>query len=227
MSSIKLITTSDGSHSLFNEELHETYHSVHGAIQESSHVFINQGLDYYLAKFKPESISILEVGFGTGLNTLLTIQHALTKGIRVRYTTLELFPLPEEVWSALNYTAIIGLQESFGIIHRSTWNVMEKILPGFELLKLHISLQDAVFQPGSYDLVYFDAFAPGKQPELWELPLLEKIEEAMNPNAVFVTYCAKGQLKRDLKTLEMSVETLAGPPGKKEMVRAHKSLGQG
>jgi len=227
MASIRLITTSDGSHSLFNEELHETYHSIHGAIQESSHVFINQGLDYYFGKFQPESISILEVGFGTGLNTLLTIQHALNKGIRVRYTTLELFPLQEEVWSALNYTAIIGLQESFSKIHRSDWDVMEKILPGFEFLKLHTSLQEAVFKPGSYDLVYFDAFAPGKQPELWELPLLKKIEEAMSPNAVFVTYCAKGQLKRDLRTLEMAVETLAGPPGKKEMVRAQKSGGQG
>jgi tRNA U34 5-methylaminomethyl-2-thiouridine-forming methyltransferase MnmC len=225
--SIKLITTSDGSHSLFNEELQETYHSVHGAIQESSHVFINHGLDYYVGRFKPESISILEVGFGTGLNTLLTIQHALTKPIRVRYTTLELFPLQEEVWSALNYAGIIGFQELFNQIHRSAWGVPQNILPDFELLKLHISLQEAVFQPRSYDLVFFDAFAPGKQPELWELPILQKIEESMNPNAVFVTYCAKGQLKRDLKTLKMTVETLAGPPGKKEMVRALKSSGQG
>jgi tRNA U34 5-methylaminomethyl-2-thiouridine-forming methyltransferase MnmC len=223
MSSIKIIETSDGSHSLLNEELNETYHSVHGAIQESSHVFINQGLDYYLEKERPEWISILEVGFGTGLNVLLTIQKALTKAIRVNYTTLELFPLDEGVWSELNYAGIIGLQNHFNQIHQSAWNTKEKILPDFELLKLHTSLQEVVLQPDSFDLIYFDAFAPSKQPELWELPVLQKIKKSMNLNGVFVTYCAKGQLKRDLRTLGLFVETLPGPPGKKEMVRAVKS----
>lgn len=222
MSSVKIITTSDGSHSLLNQELNETYHSVHGAIQESSHVFIERGLNFYIDNVRPRSVSVLEVGFGTGLNVLLTIRNILNKGIEVKYTTVELFPLGEEVWSSLNYTETIGLQENFSHIHRSTWGEKECIIPKFELLKLHTSIQAVAFQPNSFDLIYFDAFAPSKQPELWTLPVLQKIEEAMKEGAVFVTYCAKGQLKRDLKSLGLKVETLQGPPGKHEMVRAVK-----
>lgn len=222
MSSIKIITTSDGSHSLLNEELNETYHSVHGAIQESAHVFIKNGLDYFIHQSKPESISILEVGFGTGLNALLTIHHTLETSIHIKYVTVEAYPLEEEVWSALNYTDTIGLKEYFLNLHQSSWETEQTILPNFQLLKLHTTLQQVKWQPKSFDLIYFDAFAPNKQPELWTFPILQKVSEAMKMDGVFVTYCAKGQLKRDLKTLGLITETLPGPPGKKEMVRAIK-----
>ena len=222
-SSMKIITTSDGSHSLLNEELNETYHSVHGAIQESAHVFIKNGLDYYIQKVKPQSISILEVGFGTGLNALLTIHRMLETFVTIKYTTVEPYPLGEEVWSALNYTQTIGLKEHFTALHRSSWEKEGTMLPHFQLLKLQTTLQQVQLQPKSFDLIYFDAFAPNKQPEMWTFPMLEKVVEAMNMDAVFVTYCAKGQLKRDLKTLSLMTETLPGPPGKKEMVRAIKS----
>lgn len=220
MSPLKIITTSDGSHSLLNEELNETYHSVHGAIQESAHVFIKNGLDYFIHKAKPSSISILEIGFGTGLNALLTLQYSLKTSIPIQYTTLEAFPLSEKIWAALNYADTICSKEHFMNLHRSFWEKEQTILPGFQLLKIRTMLQQAELQPTYFDIIYFDAFAPNKQPELWSFPILQKVVHAMKKEAVFVTYCAKGQLKRDLKALGLKVETLPGPPGKMEMVRA-------
>jgi len=222
MSSIKIITTSDGSHSLFNEELNETYHSVHGAIQESLHVFIQSGLTYFIEKFSPKSVSILEIGFGTGLNALLTIQAAKQSSSLFYYKTLEAFPLEEEVWSKLNYAEALRLKEHFDLLHRVLWDEQHNLLPNFQFQKQYIKLQDAGLNPTSVDIIFFDAFAPNKQPELWGIDMLKKVTDALRVNGVFVTYCAKGQLKRDLKSLGLTVETIPGPPGKKEMVRALK-----
>ncbi len=225
MSSLKIITTSDGSHSLFNEELNETYHSVHGAIQESNHVFIQSGLHYFIEEFKPKNISILEIGFGTGLNALLTIKEAQQlPSLNFRYTTLEAFPLGEEVWSKLNYADELNLKDEFNALHRVSWKEEHAIGSNFQFQKQHIKLQDVFLKPFSFDIIFFDAFAPNKQPELWEIDALRKVTEALNTDGVFVTYCAKGQLKRDLKSLGLVVQTISGPPGKKEMVRAVKSF---
>ncbi len=222
MSTIKIITTSDGSHSLFNEELNETYHSIHGAIQESLHVFIKSGLTYFIERFSPKNISILEIGFGTGLNALLTVHAAQLSSSSFQYKTLEAFPLEEAVWAKLNYTDTLNLKEYFDLLHRVSWEEEHSILPNFQFQKHHIKLQDAVLIPPSFDIIFFDAFAPNKQPELWEIDTLKKVADALRINGVFVTYCAKGQLKRDLKSLGLTVETIPGPPGKKEMVRAIK-----
>ena len=222
MSGVKLIVTSDGSHSLLNEALNETYHSVHGAIQESQHVFINNGLYYFLDSYSPEVVSIFEVGFGTGLNVLLTIKSMQNKKVSVNYTSIEAFPIGEELWSSLNYTNVLGLSEIFDNVHRCSWEMVNQVLPGFGLNKQRTTLQGIELQPASFDVVYFDAFAPNKQPELWTIDMLAKVYDAMKSKGVFVTYCAKGQLKRDLNNLGFRVETLAGPPGKKEMVRAVK-----
>lgn len=222
MSGIKLIVTSDGSHSLLNEALNETYHSVHGAIQESQHVFINNGLYYFLESCSRDSISIFEVGFGTGLNVLLTVKAMLNKEVIINYTSIEAFPIGEELWNSLNYTKVLGLEEIFAKAHRCKWEIVNEISPRFGLTKQQTTLQKIELQPASFDVVYFDAFAPNKQPELWTIDVLTKIHHTMKSNGVFVTYCAKGQLKRDLKELGFRVETLPGPPGKKEMVRAVK-----
>jgi tRNA U34 5-methylaminomethyl-2-thiouridine-forming methyltransferase MnmC len=223
MASVKIITTADGSHSLLNEDLNETYHSVHGAIQESTHVFIQNGFDYFLTKWAPERVSVLEVGFGTGLNALLTIQRLREKPVTVKYTAIEAYPLTETVWSVLNYIDVLGLKDAFTTLHQLVWEKEQTILTHFSLLKRCIPLEEIVLDPASFDLIYFDAFAPNKQPELWTFPMLQKVVRAMNEHAVFVTYCAKGQLKRDLKALGLVVETLPGPPGKNEMVRATKA----
>lgn len=219
--SIEIITTLDGSHSLLNTALNETYHSKHGALQESIHVFIKEGLDYFLQSKSQKNISILEVGFGTGLNALLTLQRALELPDIINYTSLETFPVPEEIWSKLNYIDSVGLKVKFNQLHEAVWNQEVPITSNFNLRKLQTSLQQ-IDLSSEFDLVYFDAFAPNKQPEMWEMDVLTKVVSAMRADGIFVTYCAKGQLKRDLKSLGLEVETLAGPPGKKEMVRAVK-----
>jgi len=217
---IEIITTSDGSHSLLNTDLNETYHSVHGALQESIHVFIKKGFDFLIERDQPKELHIFEVGFGTGLNALLTLQQAISSSIKVFYTSIEAFPLPEEVWSKLNYAQSPDLTAYFDKLHHAPWSQWTEITPQFHLFKQQTTLQQIDLDSKKYDLVYFDAFAPNKQPELWELSLLEKTIRSLNQGGVFVTYCAKGQLKRDLKSLRLQVETLEGPPGKKEMVRA-------
>jgi tRNA U34 5-methylaminomethyl-2-thiouridine-forming methyltransferase MnmC len=220
LSTIKIIATNDGSSSLYNEELDETYHSRHGAVQESKYVFIEQGLRFLLNHHTPQPVSILEVGFGTGLNVLLTLYEALQGSTQINYTSLETFPISEAVWTKLNYP---DSQQLFRKIHLSPWGQWSDINSSFRLKKVNNELQREPLLREEYDLIYFDAFAPNKQPEMWELPVLAKITDAMKHGAVFVTYCAKGQLKRDLKSLGLKVESLPGPPGKREMVRAVKS----
>ncbi len=220
MPDVKLIITSDGSHSLLNEALNETYHSVHGAIQESQHVFINNGLRYYLESTTSDNLSIFEVGFGTGLNALLTLKAIENMKTFVRYVAVETSPIGEALWGSLNYTNVLGLEETFDNLHRTSWEISNQITPQISLIKRRTTLQAMELEAKSLDVVYFDAFAPNKQPELWTIDILRKVILAMKLNGVFVTYCAKGQLKRDLKELGLTVETLPGPPGKKEMVRA-------
>jgi tRNA U34 5-methylaminomethyl-2-thiouridine-forming methyltransferase MnmC len=220
MSKLELIVTSDGSHSLLNTVLDETYHSRHGALQESLHVFIKHGLHFFEEKNHSDKISILEIGFGTGLNALLTAQDIIDKPVRVEYTSLEAFPVEEEIWSRLNYAETDEWKLLFKKIHQASWAGPELIQPNFVLAKLHTTLQQVDLSTASFDVIYYDAFAPNKQPEMWELPMLQKVVERLSSHGVFVTYCAKGQLKRDLKSLGLNVETLPGPPGKKEMVRA-------
>lgn len=216
MSTLKIITTRDGSHSLLHEQLNETYHSIHGAMQESVHVFIKHGLEVIIGN----EIHILEVGFGTGLNALLTLRHSIQKKQTIYYTSLEAFPVEETTWSQLNYAETAEEKQWFEKLHRASWNEWTVFQPDFHLRKLHTTIQVSKLEKNHYDLIYFDAFAPGKQPEMWELPVLQKTTDALKAGGLFVTYCAKGQLKRDLKTLGLKVETLQGPPGKKEMVRA-------
>lgn len=228
MREVKVIKTEDGSSSLFLPELNETYHSHHGALGESLHVFIRMGLEHWLSRHpEAKSLRIFEVGFGTGLNALLAYEAAEKLGINIRYTTLEPYPLSEETVAALNYARMLAGGVYSGVfydMHAAAWNEPERIGARFELLKYRLKLENFMPSPSSYDLIFFDAFAPSKQAELWEKELLGKVAAMMAPEAVFTTYCAKGQLKRDLKAVGLLVETLPGAPGKKEMVRASKII---
>ena len=219
MSHIKIISTSDGSHSLLNTSLNETYHSVHGAIQESKHVFIQNGLDFWISRNPAKEPRILEIGFGTGLNVLLTLLHGQSSQQKIYYESWEMYPLDQSVVRELNYGLLLEAGENFSEIHNALWNSTVALSPHFTLHKhLGSILIDSL--TGPFDLVYYDAFAPSKQAEMWTIEALKKITNSIAPGGVWVTYCAKGQLKRDLKALGLNVETLPGPPGKKEMVRA-------
>ena len=219
---IQIITTGDGSHSLLNTALNETYHSVHGAKRESVHVFIKNGLEYFLDKNSKETVQIFEVGFGTGLNALLTAGFAAGSQQKVSYTSIEAFPLSVEIVDQLNYPESDHEKNIFQKLHTVPWEEEASINDFFTLKKIKTTLQQIQFRENSFDMIFFDAFAPSKQPELWEIDILEKVCRALKTGGVFTTYCAKGQLKRDLKSLGFLVETLPGPPGKKEMVRALK-----
>lgn len=226
---LKIITTEDGSHSLYNEELQEFYHSFHGAYRESLHVYMIYGLDSWLARNpRKYPIRIFEVGFGTGLNAWLTLVWAEQNQIPVLYHTIEPFPIEKEVYSQLNYIehdhGIWHFHKYFEALHQAPWNEGGPISEYFNFKKDITTLEEAQLYPS--DVVFFDAFAPSKQPELWTKEILEKVTVAMRPGGVFTTYSAKGQLQRDLNELGLEVEVLPGPPGKKEMTRAWKGTGE-
>lgn len=218
----ELIITEDGSHSLYNIELNETYHSFHGALQESQHVFIHSGLDVHKSQ---EHIKVLEIGFGTGLNALLSAIWSEEHKIKLSYDSIEAFPLSMDLVNKLNYPDLIKHQDSkdwLKSIHHSDWEDSALIHALFHLKKINHPIQSYSLDQNTYDIVFFDAFAPSKQPEMWSLEILKKVTDSLIKGGLFVTYCAQGQLKRNLKTLGLEVETLPGPPGKKEMVRAEK-----
>lgn len=221
---IKLFITEDGSHSLQVPDMDETYHSSHGAVQESQHVFIKNGLMHWLHQNTKTSISIFEVGFGTGLNALLTILKSEELNIKVEYQTIELHPVPSNIISQLNYPEQLDCDPAmFRAIHDCKWEATEPISKHYTITKNNTSLIDFTAD-SKFDLIYFDAFAPSKQPEMWGYSILQKCFSLLNSNGIFVTYSANGQLKRDLKKAEFSVESVPGPPGKFEMVRAIKNI---
>jgi tRNA U34 5-methylaminomethyl-2-thiouridine-forming methyltransferase MnmC len=220
---IKVIISEDGSSTLYLPALNESYHSLHGAIQESEHVFIKSGLEY-IAQSK-KNITILEVGFGTGLNVLLTLLAAKKNNLTIDYYSIEAFPLKQEIVEQLNYAEKSGDPSGhpyFLRIHDSPWNRKEQISDNFTLTKIHAKLEEIDILNIKADLVYFDAFAPSKQPEMWSEANFRKIKEAMSSGAMLVSYCASGQFKRTLKFLDFQLESLLGPPGKKEMTRGMK-----
>jgi tRNA U34 5-methylaminomethyl-2-thiouridine-forming methyltransferase MnmC len=224
-----LITTADGSHSLYVNDLDEHYHSIHGAIQESKHVFIETGLKHQYSKSNA-SLNILEIGFGTGLNAILTLLEAKKMNLSINYTSLEAFPLEKKLVNELNYISHIcesensdeqELRDTFNQLHDCEWEKEIKIKNYFTLLKIKNKLQDVTFN-SKFDLIYFDAFGPRVQPEMWTESLFMKILAATNEQGCLVTYCAKGEVKRTLKKVGFVVETLPGPPRKREMVRGTK-----
>jgi tRNA U34 5-methylaminomethyl-2-thiouridine-forming methyltransferase MnmC len=230
----KLITTEDGSHSLYVEELNERYHSIHGAIQESKHVFMEAGLKRIASllsagKSENERIAILEIGLGTGLNALLTMIENQQLKLPIDYTALEAYPVSRDLITALNYTDLLissansktTLQQFFDAIHLSEWDQTTIVSEKFKLNKIKNTLQQIQFQ-GKFNLVYFDAFGPSVQPEMWTDEVFFKIGNAMVENGILVTYCAKGSVKRTLKKMGFKIESLQGPPGKREMIRAIK-----
>lgn len=218
---LNIETTKDGSFTLYNAQLDATYHSRFGAMQESRHVFIQNGLDFLFHQTN-ESIRILEVGFGTGLNALLTALACEEIGREVLYQSIERFPLSSSIVVELaQHASLKPYSHLFNRLHSSEWEKIAEIKPGFQLLKNAIDFIHFI-PTYSYHLIYFDAFAPEKVPAMWSEERLRQLYKAMEDNGVLVTYCAKGSFKRLLKHIGFKVETLKGPFGKREMTRAVK-----
>ncbi len=228
---LALIKTADGSDTLFRRDLNQHYHSIHGALQESKHIFIENGFLCAIGKFHPGIgnsagfLNILEIGFGTGLNAFLTLAEAEKYGISVHYTAIEPFPLEMNYWQALNYPHLFGSADYshlFAKLHLANWNVPEEISPHFTLEKIHGTIETYLPPPGSSDLVYFDAFGPDAQPELWTEQIFHQLCYGMSTSGILVTYSVKGIVVRALHAAGFSTEKLPGPPGKRHVLRATK-----
>jgi len=216
--------TDDGSHSIISEQFKESYHSRHGALKESLHVFINAGLK----ASKKDHLQILEVGLGTGLNAWLTVLENEKLGKTIDFTGIEPYPISLEMAQSLNYPNVLFNQKaeeeqisSFHKIHEFEWETPMTFNEKFTFTKSKTTLENFSTEK-KFDLIYFDAFAPNAQPELWTDAIFQQLFDLMAPEGLMVTYCAKGSVKRSLKAIGFTVETLEGPPGKREMTRAVK-----
>ncbi|MDP4185467.1 MAG: tRNA (5-methylaminomethyl-2-thiouridine)(34)-methyltransferase MnmD [Bacteroidota bacterium] len=220
---VTLTETEDGSHTLYVPEMDEHYHSTHGAIQESEHIFIQNGFLTTTA----QPLQILEVGFGTGLNAWLTCNEATKAQRAVSYFTTEFYPLSPDTWEKLNYCNMHPDYDPslFHAIHKASWEEKVGINNFFSIEKHKTDMTSFRFEKEiTFDLVYYDAFAPGKQPEMWNRSIFEQIVNQMNPGAIFVTYCAKGSIRRLLTELGLKMERRPGPPGKKEILWGQKII---
>lgn len=220
----EIITTADGSKTIHLVEWNEHYHSIHGAIQEANHVFIKHGLLFFVATFPEiQSIKILEIGFGTGLNAFITLLEAEKLDIPLDYVGVEAFPISPAEVQEMNYASQInsGKSDEFIKLHQIPWEEKHLITSAYSLTKQKKLFAD-VEDKSQYDLIYFDAFGAGVQPELWTEVIFKKMYDALKTNGVLVTYSAKGSVRRAMQTVGFQVEKLPGPPGKRQMLRARK-----
>ena len=223
MRELILQTTTDGSHTLYVPELNEHYHSTNGALQESEIVFIQNGLHHLPACLK--EINILEVGFGTGLNALLTVLDAKKQRRKMNYVAIEPFPVIAEILENLNFASIIGSTESSGYfkkLHEAGWVYPSFLSDYFIISKIQAKLEDISLRDEQFHLIYFDAFGPDVQPELWTHEIFTQLYKCLKPDGILVTYSCKGTVKRALKTAGFTIEKLPGPAGKREVLRAMK-----
>ena len=214
-------TTADGSDTLYVSEIDESYHSTNGAVQESLHIFINDGF----RECKKENIKVLEIGFGTGLNAFLTLIEADKGNKSVIYTGLEFYPVETEEAVKLNFPELIepAKRAEFEALHRCEWNRKVEIKTNFTLIKQLVDFTKIEFSE-KYDVIYFDAFSPEKQPEMWSEKLFEKLYLCADENAILTTYSAKGSVRRAMQSVGFVVERLPGPIGKREILRARKPI---
>lgn len=221
--SLQLLTTADGSQTLLNNSLGSTYHSRHGAMTESEHVFIGKGFSKLLEKGMTE-VTVLEMGFGTGLNALLTFLRGKKESVSVRYHALEAFPVPEGIWKSYELPEKLrGNAALFRSLHQTEWNRNVELTSMFRLHKHAVTLQE--HRPKTtFDLIYYDAFEPETQPELWTAEIFSDLFAWTNPGGVLTTYCCKGYVRRNMLAAGWEVSKVPGPPGKREMIVAKKPL---
>jgi tRNA U34 5-methylaminomethyl-2-thiouridine-forming methyltransferase MnmC len=217
----KIIDTNDGSHSISIPAMNVTYHSVHGAMQESQHVFIKEGLFHLINQSALQQINIFEMGFGTGLNALLTI---MATNLPVYYESIEVLPLEKKEYEQLNYCNQLNrpdLQPVFEKLHTSPWDTNNAVADNFTLYKKKTDILNYSTSQ-HFNLIYYDAFAPSAQPELWTKKIFDEMFSLLHPKGVLVTYCSKGDVRRAMQAAGFIVEKIPGPPGKREMIRASR-----
>lgn len=220
---VEFVVTSDGSRTLYHPTVGEHYHSRHGAVQESKHVFLGMGLHHFVAQHRPPTVSVLEIGFGTGLNFLLTADDCLRRGITLSYTGVEAHPLPAATLAETGYGDYVSaaLWESFLARYPDSLAAPQELASGCSLEIAHCPVRD--YHTGKrFDVLYFDAFAAVHQPEMWTEETLQPVCALLKPGGVFVTYAITGHLKRTLKSFGFTIEKVPGAPGKREMLRATK-----
>jgi tRNA U34 5-methylaminomethyl-2-thiouridine-forming methyltransferase MnmC len=231
----KIITTADGSKTIQIEEWNEQYHSIHGAIQEANHVFIKHGLLFYseqchlehnrkVVSENNQNISILEIGFGTGLNALVTLLEAKKLKLKIDYVGVEAYPVSTEEISELNYAEQLSVDENlFSKLHSCTWEEKHIITSNLSLTKQQKYFKE-ISEKNAYNIIYFDAFGARVQPELWTEDIFKIMYNTLKDKGVLVTYSAKGSVRRAMQAVGFKVERLEGPPGKREMLRACKEV---
>ena len=216
---LELVNTYDGSNSLKNLIINDSYHSKYGAINESKHIFINNGLK----RISKKKIRVLEIGFGTGLNALLTQLYCDKKEQNIIYHTIDNFPLKKDTYSSLNYCDQLKINKDIFLkIHNSLWENEIELSNFFVLKKINCDFTKKLFNE-KYDLIYFDAFSPSKQPEMWVLDNFKKLYNCLNRNGVLITYSSKGDVKRTIKEVGFNVFSVEGPTGKREITLACKN----
>lgn len=219
----KIIVTSDGSHSLEVEDWGETYHSIHGAIQESSHVYIEQGLMQFIQQ---DEVKILEFGLGTGLNAFLTMAHLIPRQKKLVYHAIEAFPLTQEEYRVLTFPALLPQFEEgkdiFTALHETTWNEELPLHQQVVLQKMNTTFEDVVVKTNYFDLVYFDVFGYQYQPHLWSEDIFKKAYNSLRVGGMLVTYACRTVIKKNMIAAGFTLEIVPGPPGKREMTLAYK-----
>ncbi len=221
MSDLKreILQTNDGSFTIHLPEWNESYHSKHGAIQEAYHVFIKNGLDFFADK---NEVSILEIGFGTGLNTFITLLESQKRNQKIHYTGIEAFPVSSEIYQKLNYHELLKNLDLFVALHHSEWNKKQEITSDFSSEKIQMKFEEITFT-NKFDLIYFDAFGFRVQPELWSLDIFQKMFKALKNEGILTTYACRGVITRNLKESGFQVKKVSGPIGKREMTLAFKN----
>ena len=215
---LELVNTNDGSNSLKNLIINDSYHSKYGAINESNHIFIKNGLK----RIRKKNFRVLEIGFGTGLNALLTQLYCDKKEQNITYHTIDNLPLREETYSSLNYCDQLKIDKNIFLkIHRSSWENEIELSNFFVLKKMNCDFTKTLFNE-KYDLIYFDAFSPSKQPEMWTLNNFKKLYNCLKSNGILITYSSKGDVKRTMKKVGFNISSVEGPAGKREITLASK-----
>lgn len=215
----EIFTTEDGSSSIYVKDLNENYHSKFGAINESMHIYINSGLKVITA----DPVSILEIGFGTGLNAILSYVEGAKSRRSIDYTTIEKYPLIKNEWSTLNFfdKELKEYRKTFEKMHELEWECKQDLNSYFSIVKKQLDLKEFATDQ-HFDLVYFDAFAPDVQPDLWTREIFSRLYSYLNPGGILLTYSVKGTVKRTLRSCGFETELLPGPKGKREIMRAHR-----